>query len=240
MVYARFASGFRAGGSNLFNPDPAVPRAYKPDKTNNYEIGAKGNLIGELLSFDTSIYYIKWNDIQTNLLDSNFLTYTINGNGAKSEGAELTLQSRPVRDLRLAATIAYTDAALTQDFPAGSDAVGLAGDRLPYSSRFSGSLSADSNFPLVGQVQGFVGATVSYTGDRLGSFNTTAQREYYPSYVKADLRAGVNYNSWRYNLYVNNVTDRRGILGGGIGTYPPTAFMLIVPRTAGFSVDKTF
>jgi outer membrane receptor protein involved in Fe transport len=37
MGYARFASGYRAGGAN-FNPDPAVPRLFDPDKTQNYEV----------------------------------------------------------------------------------------------------------------------------------------------------------------------------------------------------------
>jgi hypothetical protein len=42
-------------------------------------------------------------------------------------------------------------------------------------------------------------------------------------------------------VYVNNVTDRRGLLYGGVGTLPnPAAFEVIEPRTIGVNVMKKF
>jgi hypothetical protein len=134
----------------------------------------------------------------------------------------------------------YSDAVLTQDFPAGSTAYGVAGNRLPLSSRVSGQLSVRQEFPLWGDLTGFVGAAVNYIGNREGLFTSSADRAYYPAYAKTDLSGGVSYNSWLINLYANNVTDRRGIYGGGPGMFPPFAYEIIQPRTVGLSVTRKF
>jgi len=41
-------------------------------------------------------------------------------------------------------------------------------------------------------------------------------------------------------VYANNVTDHRGALAGGVGTYPPYAFTYIQPRTIGLTLRKSF
>src|SRR5262249_42447756 len=114
------------------------------------------------------------------------------------------------------------------------------GDRLPYSSRVSANVSASQEFPLWAGWTGFVGGTVSYVGDRKGPFVATPDREIFPAYTKTDLRAGVVYDSWTANLYVNNATDVRGIVNGGAGSLLPNVFKYITPRTLGFGVVKSF
>jgi len=241
MVYARMASGYRAGGANSYNTDPAIQRAYSPDKTQNYELGVKGNLADHLLSFDMSLYYIDWKDLQINLVDPhNNLTYTTNGNRAKSEGVELALDTRPLEGLTISAWGTYDDAVLTAGMPAHSAVYGPAGSRLPYGTRFSGNLSLNQDFPITDGVEGFVAGTVSYVGNRMGTFIATPNREYFPEYTKVDLRAGTRWNAWTAALLVNNVTNKRGVLGGGLGTYPPYAFALLQPRTIGVNVAKSF
>jgi iron complex outermembrane recepter protein len=240
MVYARLASGYRAGGPNG-NPDPNVPRSYAPDKTQNYELGIKGDFLSHTLTVDGSVYYINWKDLQLNLLDTNSQTYTTNAGEAKSQGVELSVVSRPVSGLKIAGWVAWDDAVLTQDVPANSQVAGNAGDRLPYSSRFSANLSLDQDFNLTDRTTGFVGATVSYIGNRLGTFvPAPTARADFPSYTKVDLRAGMRYDSWSANLYATNIGDRRGILGGGAGTFPPFAYTYIQPRTVGLAVSKDF
>jgi outer membrane receptor protein involved in Fe transport len=241
MVYARLASGYRAGGPNG-NPDPSVPRSYSPDKTENYELGIKGDFLSHTLTVDGSLYHIDWKDLQLNLLDeSNHQTYTTNASAAKSQGVELSVTSRPVTDLKIAGWVTWDDAVLTQAMPANSTVTGNSGDRLPYSSKFSANLSLDQDFTLATSTTGFVGATVGYVGDRLGTFvGAPTARAAFPSYAKIDLRAGVRYDSWSVNLYATNLADKRGILGGGAGTYPPFAFTYIQPRTVGLAVTKDF
>jgi len=69
----------------------------------------------------------------------------------------------------------------------------------------------------------------------------TPQRQVFPGYTQLDWRAALSEAElWSLELYINNAADRRGIIGGGIGTQIPTAFELIQPRTIGFSVSRNF
>ena len=245
MVYARFASGYQPGGPNTFG-EVGVPQSYSPDTTRNYELGVKGDFLDHTLSVDASVYYIQWRDIQISL-QNGVISYTGNGSGAKSEGVELSVTSRPLTGLAISSWVSYDDAVLTQDFGPNSPTYGISGDRLPNSSRWSGNFSVQQNFP-VGRATGFVGGTYSYVGDRLGLFQpvptppTVAppQRQYYPSYSVIDLRAGTQFESWTVALYGSNLADKRGLIGGGIGAYPFTGFSYIRPRTIGVNLTKAF
>ena len=241
MVYVRIASGFRPGSSNVGNPDPLIPKASVPDKTVNYEVGTKGDFLEHRLTFDVSLYYIDWKNIQFQLLDPrNDLAYGSNGSSAKSEGLEISLQAKPRDGLTIGGWYSYDNAVLTQDVPPESTVYGPTGTRLPFSAHNSANLSVNQTFKIISDVDGYVGGQLSYIGGRLGDFEPTPERAVYPAYAKTDLRAGVTYKSWTATLYANNITDRRGLLGGGLGTFPPYAYYYIQPRTVGFSLAKNF
>ena len=239
MAYARFASGFRPGGPNA--AFTGFPLYANPDKTQNYELGLKGDFLDHRLSVDASLYYIDWTNIQITSIDpKTSFQYVTNGSGAKSEGVELSVTMRPLTGMTVTGWFAYDDAVLTKAFPATSAVPGVPGDRLPIDPRISGHIALNQDFPLGGVAMGFVGGEVSYVGDRLGSFTTAPQRQDFPAYTKTDLRAGVKYESWTTNLYVNNVANSRGLVGGGQGYDPPNAFIYITPRTIGLSLTKLF
>jgi iron complex outermembrane receptor protein len=241
MVYARLASGFRAGGINLQSvTNPSLPRDYKSDETRNYEIGLKGEFLERKLFIDASLYRIDWKDIQLALAASSGEGYIDNGGQARSQGVELSMQLRPRTGLSITGWVALNDGKLIEDFPATSTVLGRDGDRLPFSSRTSGNVSIDQEFPMANGFDALLGAAFSYVGERRGSFTGTGQRESYPSYTKLDLRAALNRGDWSANLFVNNVADKRGVLSGGIGTVFPFAYSYIQPRTVGFSLAKEF
>jgi iron complex outermembrane recepter protein len=241
MAYARLASGYRPGGPNVNAAAFGLPASYKADKTKNYELGVKGDVLNHTFSYDASFYYIDWNDIQLTLFDAQSgAGYYTNAGGAKSQGAEFSVELRPLTGLTLSAWVAYNDAELTKAFPATSAAFGNPGDRLPFSSRLSGNFAVDEEFSLTRDMNGFVGGSVSYIGNRKGVFTGSSDRQTFPSYARTDLRAGVKYETWTVNLFVNNLTDKRAALNGGIGALYPIAFNYIEPRTIGVSVADTF
>jgi outer membrane receptor protein involved in Fe transport len=191
------------------------------------------------------VYYIDWKNIQLALLDQSGpnqsgFQYTDNAGRAKSQGVELSVDSRPLAGLTVGGWIAWNEAELSEDFPANSTIYGLSGDRMPNSARFSGSVSLTQHFPLPNDMQGFVEGDVSYVGDRKGVFRATPDRQTLPSYTKADLRVGLEFADWVGSLFVNNVTDKRGVLQGGLGTTNPLAFQFIQPRTMGVFVTRSF
>jgi outer membrane receptor protein involved in Fe transport len=240
MLYARFASGYRPGGINNVIGGVDLPTEFQPDKTRNYELGTKGSAFDHRLSFDASVYYIDWSQIQLSLINpNNGQNYFSNGSRAKSQGLELSAQATPLNGLHLGGWVSLNDAVLTRDFPPGNLVSGASGDRLPYTSRFSASTSADYEVPL-GAFTAIFGATASYVGPRVGAFQTAPQRQALPGYTKTDLHATAKKDHWTVDLYINNLTDARGIVGGGIGTAIPSSFGVIQPRTTGVSVAWTF
>jgi outer membrane receptor protein involved in Fe transport len=247
LLYARLASGYRPGGPNTTAALAAgVPAEFDPDTTRNYEIGIKGNTPDRVVSYDASVFYIDWRDIQLDLRSSAG-SYLDNGGRATSQGVELSLEVRPTSVLTIAAWTAWNDAKLKENLPLPpvGTVYGLTGDRLPLSSRFSGNLSLDGDFPLRGDMTAFFGVSLSYVGERLSIFRRLANgqpvpRQELPAYARTDVRAGIRYDTWAGNLFVNNVTDRRGVLAGGAEQFNPLAFNYIQPRTIGVTLTKSF
>jgi outer membrane receptor protein involved in Fe transport len=237
MVYARFASGYRPAQPNTALPN--VPRESNPDQTKDNEVGLKGDFLGRRLQIDLSIYYIDWQNIQLALRDpATHFVYNGNAGAAKSQGLEFSAQARPRTGLTLGATFSYDDAEITKSFQSVS-AIGSAGDSLPFTSRFSGSVSAEQTF-RVGPATGFAGVVAAYIGDRKGQFIATPARQDYPAYAKVDLHAGFRLNGWTVTAYGNNVSDERGMLNGGAGYFFPQARTYITPRTVGIDVTRSF
>jgi iron complex outermembrane receptor protein len=254
MVYARIASGYRVGGPNLgVTAIPAIPSSFKPDTTTNYELGVKGDLFEHQLTFDAAAYYIDWKNVQVEQL-YNYYSYTTNAGNAKSEGLEASVQAHPARGLTITAQGSYDNAVLTQnELPPTVAFYALAGDRLPYSLRWSGGLTANQDISLSGEWIGYVGGAVNYVGSRPSEFASgpppytlATERPWMPAYTQINLRTGLRHDSWLINLFANNVGDKRGIIGGvgsggyAIGLNGGGYATVIQPRTIGLSVVRTF
>jgi len=239
MIYARIASGYRPGGPNSNCGVMGVPCQYSHDTTTNYEIGTKGKILNGALSFDLSIYRIDWSDIQLGLtVPTTVLGYSANAGTARSEGVELSLESRPIAGLTLAGWVAYNDARLVKALPstAGDLANLPEGSRLPMSSKWSGSVSVNHEFDLGSDLRAHIGGSVSYVDDRIGGLALAPL--VFPSYVQADFNVGVEYRTFQFDLYVNNLTDKRASLSGD-----PVSSNLVTysrPRTVGLTVTKNF
>ena len=244
MTYARIASGYRPGGPNG-TCTTGIPCQFGADKTQNYDLGVKGDVADHLLTFDASIYYIDWKNIQLSLVDaSGSVGYTGNGSRAKSQGVELSVQANPIQSFSVSAWVAYNDAQLSENPPTGGF-IAHSGDRLPYSGRWSANVTLNQDFRVGSDTTVFVGASSSYVDKRLGNFagvfSSSPDRQVFPAYVQVDLRSGVRYFNWTSNFFINNVADRRGVLAGGLDNPDnPAIFQLIQPRTIGLSLTRSF
>jgi outer membrane receptor protein involved in Fe transport len=239
MVYARFASGYRPGGPNV-EPIPQIPASFEADTTRNYEVGLKRSFLGQRLFVDASLYLIDWNNLQ---FQARYLPtqtpYIDNGSAARSAGVELALAVRPRSGTTIDVSTSYDDAVLSEDFPGEASARGVKGDRIPLSTRWSSHVALEQEFPLWPGATGFAGGSVTYAGDRVGPF-TEGARELFPAYTQANLRAGVRLATWTVSAFVNNVTNERGVLDGGLGYFYPPARIYIKPRAVGMALAKTF
>ena len=133
-AYVNYSEGFRRGGANgiplsgPFEVNPAL-LVYTPDKTRNYEIGAKGRLFDHI-NYTADLFYIDWTNFQLDTA-SFYGAYPLSANGpkARSEGFELSLDGELDQHLSYSFGYAFTRARVAQDFQildrvdGGSDAL---------------------------------------------------------------------------------------------------------------------
>jgi len=240
-LYARVATGYRAGGPNAVPPAAVVNAAqtFRPDTLTSVEAGYKAVFGGGKVSFEGAIFSTKWKDIQIQTSASGF-AYFVNGGAATSSGAEASLVLYPVPGLVLRAAGGYTRAVLDEAAP---DAGGLAGDSLPFVPKITSSLSANYRWAAVAGWQASLGASVDYTGERSSDFSAKAPVNV-PDFTTFNLSGGIEKGNWRLSLYGKNLGNTRGI------TYiksrslmpdaNPLAAGLIAPRTIGADVTYRF
>lgn len=245
MIYARLASGYRPGGPNgaIFS-NPSLPKSFDADTTINYEAGVKGSLFDRQFTFDISTYYIDWDKIHLQLVIDGLSIFT-NGGKASSQGIEGAFAFRSRSGLTIAANGSYGEAKLEEDPPAAIPAD--KGTRLPFSPKFSGSVSIDQEFEVGSEWKANIGGTVAHVGQRFGPFRPATpvnSRLNFPSYTTFDLRAGVRNVDWSVNVYARNIGDKRGVLSAGAeGSQAVTGVFginYVQPRTFGLSVARNF
>lgn len=244
MVYARVASGYRPGGPNV---ESSVVASYGPDRVINYEAGFKGNVVPGLLSIDTALFQIDWKNIQLQGTAASQITFVSNGGKARSRGWEFAATLTPWKGMSVTGNFALTDAKITQDltYLGEGSLVGSAGDKLPYTAKFTTSISADQKLPVNDHVTATFGATFTHVGDRPGAFLSdlaVRSRLEIPGYSTLDLRTGVEFDQgWSLNFYVRNFFDTRGIMVAQDrnGSSVPTA-LYIMPRNFGLTLARSF
>lgn len=251
-VYGRVATGYRAGGANVLLP-PSLPATYKSDRTTNFELGAKGSLLDQALTFALAVYEIKWTGIQvtsTAIVDNVTYSYIGNLGKARIRGAEFEFQARPSDTTRLFLNGAYNDSELTEDIIAPGAIYAPKGSPLVNVPKYSGSAGVDQEFAVGDDAALFIGATGSYIGKRYGTFarglpSTGNVRVIFPGYTTLDLRAGYRAKDWNISAFLNNATDARGVIYSSFQQVPATAAArfyanVIRPRTFGVSFEKRF
>ncbi len=244
-MYARVATGYRAGGPNVLPPGapPGTPASYDSDSLTNYEIGLKTGTADGKFALDVAAFYLDWDDIQLFAL-INSVGLNANGGTAVSKGLEFTATARSESGFSVSLNGAYTDAYLTQD----TDPVvgGLDGDPLSWVPEWNLSLSGDYEWSVFGDSTAYVGGQVAYNGSRPADFSNrdaNGNIREAPSYTTFDLRTGIDTGRWSIELYGKNLSDERGIndiIPEGSHPNGAVGIGVIRPRTIGLSIGARF
>jgi outer membrane receptor protein involved in Fe transport len=242
MAYVRVASGFRPGGSN--GVTAGVPPTYAPDKTTDSEVGYKAELLDRRLAIESSLFYIQWTNVQVGVLNDLYEEYIVNGNKAKSQGAQLDSEYLIGGGLSAKLDLAYTEASLVDAGPPGSGTAANA--PLPLSPKWDGSFSLEEKFPVTPRWQGSAQLIYSYFGDRLSDFSqvtpgtVSSPRLLIPDYSTVDILGGIDDGRYSLNLFVRNLTNKRAFSNAQSLEPGELEVRVITPRTIGLSVTVNF
>jgi outer membrane receptor protein involved in Fe transport len=257
MVYGSAAKGFRPGGINstvgsLCAGSPSAPGGlysvgltqapgqFNSDSLWSYELGAKNSFFDHRLQINASVFYIDWSNIQQNVyLPICGEQFTANLGQAESRGGDIEVMWKPIHELLLDVTAAYTDAKFTNSScagaltytgqglgcngagaPASVAPVSSQGDRLP-GAPWSFTAAAEYQFaPLWGGKNPYLRLDYQYTtaqtallpgqDSRNGLFDTTIPG--LPVTNNLSLRAGMRFNGFDISVFGNNLGNAHPLL----------------------------
>lgn len=192
---------------------------YSPDKTINYELGAKTTLANGRVTLNGAVYYIEWKDPQlTSATINASIPITVNAEGAETKGFEVSGNWLVTDDFSMRGSYSHTEASLTALAPGlvgtinppgfGSALLdGQDGDRLPGSPEDQFSVFGSYVMPLEsGRTVTFNGGyawqsdVLSRTGGRGGGITLD-------SFGVANASAVYDAGKWQATLFVNNLFD---------------------------------
>lgn len=245
-IYASAVEGYRNGGPNSPVPQTAcgtdlqrygyssAPSSYGPDKLWNYEIGSKNSFLGGKAQLNASAFLIKWDKIQNTVALACGLSFTDNTGKAESKGVEIESSVNPVRGLRLAGSLSYIDAKLTQ---VAQGVAGSPGDPLPLIAKWSWNASALYEVPVADGYSAFIRGEVNHVGDRWNTYRSITSRAVnMAAYTMVSARVGIEGRNWSAAVFATNLTNARSVLYVNPRNYENVGR----PRTIGVNVRAGF
>ena len=240
LAYFTYTTGYRVGGVNRVVACPAVidenvqnlcalpnELIYGPDKTRNFEVGARASLFDRRLQLTLDGFHVDWTGVQVpSQTVYGAIGVTVNGANAVSKGFDFQGALKITPELDLIGTYSYVDAHLTEDVTGLVVSQGVRydaskGDRLPGSAKNSGSARLIYSYPLGDDrtIQA-IWATI-YRGDIYSRVGLRGNGEKIPGYVTHS--ASLTYSTDRYDvgLFADNVFDKYAItsIGNDISSF---------------------
>jgi outer membrane receptor protein involved in Fe transport len=242
--YASYSQGFRSG----FPQTPAVLEAAPnfpaagPDRLHNYEVGAKGNLLGGAIGYDVSLYHIDWKRIQLQLgLLINGFPYVgiINGASAKGNGIDAALIFRPARGFTISPYVSWNDLEIARDVFDGTLLLYARGDRPANSPKLTAGISSELNLHL-GEMPVKLSASASYVTEQSYRAIFAGEVLVQTSDRLFNARASAAFDltdQLTATLFASNITNERGRTAVMFPGLVPNWDARMRPRTIGLQIE---
>jgi iron complex outermembrane recepter protein len=243
-VYASYSQGFRSGAPidelvRAVAPDfPAV----KPDKLTNYEVGIKGTLLDQLLSYDAAVYYMQWRNIQQAVsvpdpqAAGTAVAVVTNEGSASGQGADLSLKTQQFYGLSIGANFSWNTLHFDSSTYSNGAILFPEGSRPDYSPKYTGGLSAQYAFPLGGNgLKGVFSLSGNYISPLDTTFLTAGSVES-NSLLMTRGSFGIDFpEHWTAALFVDNANNWHGTQQPYPGV--PAWDARLQPRTYGVTFN---
>ncbi len=238
-IYAAYSRGFRTGGLTQLSSDPSQPPLYpyKPEYSNNIELGIKNSFLNDRFRVNATIFYTRVNDAQVpTLILPDAITVTKNTGRLNSKGAELEISFKPAKGLQIEYNAGYTDAQYKSlKVSSNGDVVNLDGKKQIFTPdvtsmlalQYSLLLSAAHSIKLVARGEWF------YLGRRYFDLANTIQQS--PNNI-LNTRAGISTRHLELYFWARNIGNTKYLEYA----YDFGAVHLANPGTFGFTLKTMF
>ncbi|MDE1191676.1 MAG: TonB-dependent receptor [Arachidicoccus sp.] len=235
LIYASYAKGFRIGGFNVAATDDN--RAYKPEKSDNYETAIKNNLFQDRLKLNLTVFYLQQKDQQVSTSTDGVNALTLNVGDMNNLGLETEIAAIPVKNFSIEWNAAWSHAKYAKldlyDYTTSST-VNYKGNHPINNPDFSSMVAGQYNYPLSNSKQNiaaFARLEYRYIGRYYLDFvNSDSQS----GYGLINARAGITAKNFEIAVWGRNINDARYI------AYGYGAYILGSPKMWGITLTGKF
>ena len=245
LVYATYSEGFRPGllnrpGGATNGQGFTVPFELETDEVQNYELGWKLDLIDGQLRFNGSAFYVDITNLQTTIFDPSITNLFFSDNAANAEikgvEADFTVAPYALPGFTFAGALSILDTEITEVLTPTEDVV--AGEPLAFAPEFQGNARIRYEFDLSSTLEAYVQPQVTYSAKKFTDIIEINKLEL-DSYTVVDLAAGIVADQWRFEVYGENLTDKRAQISGNF-VNDRERITVNRPRTVGIRVSYDY
>lgn len=249
MLFASFSTGFKSGGfdsaAGTTAPVGATARTFLAEQVENVEVGIKSQLMDRRVIVNATAFRTTIDDMQFRSFDG--VQFRTRNNGrARQQGVEFEATARPIPPLTVTVAGTYLDSEYLKfpgapALPAFTGTQDLTGQRLPYSPKWQGVVSAQQVGDLVNGWTWLARADLSMSSKvnlaTAGDNNPEALQKGY-SVLSARFVIRSPEQKWELGVFGQNLTNEAFCTG--IFNQPSNAaFGLNNPVTGGTALRCT-
>lgn len=244
LWYAFASRGVKSGGYNGFwvvLDDELAP--YDSESLISYELGFKSTLLNSTLQFNGGVFLYDYEDLQSFVLDSDFLFVIDNIPETEIKGAEFDINWLATDNLEVRAGVSFNDTEITKVTPDQINNGILVGNRTANSAEFMFNGLVKYSWAVNDRLEASVQTDFNYQSETFFTVQNTraaSQDDLWLANARATL-GSANDERWEVALWVKNIADEDYVTeafpdpGEALIAYNPS-----VPRTYGVTYTYNF
>ncbi|MFZ9473245.1 MAG: TonB-dependent receptor, partial [Sediminibacterium sp.] len=237
MAFVNYSKGFRAGGLSPLSSDPSQPPLirYKPEYSNNIELGLKNTLFNNHARLNLTVFYTRLVDAQVpTLILPDAITIIQNRGKLNSKGIELEFTAQANAHLSIDYNAGMTNAKFeTLEIAQNGNANILNGNKQIFTPDLVSNLALQYDQKFNKNISGFVRTEWKYIGRTYFDLANSIQQSPY-NIINASL--GVQMGDVQIKFWTRNLTNQKYISYA----YDFGAVHLGDPATSGLSIAIKF
>ena len=213
--YLTYSKGFRTGGLTPLSSDPSQPPLFrfKPEISNNIELGSKNTFFDQKLLLNATIFYSIISDVQVpTLILPDAVTITKNTGKLTSKGAEVEINALPFKGIHVSYNFGYTDAVYNSlNLSQNNTSENLKGKHQIFTPDVTSMLAVQYTIAVGSKknTELFVRGEWKYLGKQYFDLANTIEQKAYSLFNSS---IGINWKNWSLSLWGRNLSDKKYIL----------------------------